>query len=90
MTDHKKQFKNWMAWRDNELNIYLLVKPKSSPPAIQPPTSDATGMVFDHFCEEIGITDVIRRRNMVRFKNTEDLAMAKLTFKNLDSKKIKK
>ena len=86
--DHKKQFSNWMSWKDNELNILKLFTAKSSPPATSMTSVKGTGLIFDNHCEELGITDVIRRRNTVRFKNKEDLAMAKLTFKNLDSKII--
>ena len=92
MMDYAEAFDKWMLWEKNELNLLSLIKGKSSPPANKPPipsNKDKTGLVFDISCKKLGITDVIRRRNMVRFKNKEDMAFVKLmsekgSFNNLE------
>jgi len=74
MTDHKIQFKNWMNWKDNQIIL----------------TSDKLEdhMMFDNSCEELGITEFVRRKGMVRFKSHEDLAFIKIKFENLSHKII--
>ncbi len=74
MTDHSVQFKQWMSWKQNELLLGEAVRQEEY-------------IVFDHTCDELGISDLIRRRNTVRFKNKEDMAFIKLKFKNLTANK---
>ena len=65
MTDYAESFNNWMLWENNNLDISTFVK-------------DANYMLFDHHCETIGVEEMIRRRNIVRFKNKEDMAFVKM------------
>tara|TARA_B100000575_G_scaffold282873_1_gene275089 strand:- start:746 stop:976 length:231 start_codon:yes stop_codon:yes gene_type:complete len=63
--DYSEAFEKWMIWEENSLNIDAFVK--------QPNLE-----LFDSHCKTIGVDDLIRRRNIVRFKNKEDMAFVKL------------
>ena len=63
--DYADSFNNWMMWEQNSLDISEFVKNNNL-------------MLFDHHCETIGVEDIIRRRNIVRFKNKEDMAFVKI------------
>lgn len=76
MIDHKTQFENWMSWRDNQI---ILKSDKVE-----------DHMLFDNSCDELGITEYVRRKSMVRFKSHEDLAFVKIKFENLTHKIITK
>ena len=76
MTDHKTQFENWMSWKDNQI---ILKSDKVE-----------DHMLFDNSCDELGITEYVRRKSMVRFKSHEDLAFVKIKFENLTHKIITK
>ena len=65
MMDYADSFNNWMMWEGNSLDISKFVK-------------DTNLKLFDHHCETIGVEDIIRRRNIVRFKNKEDMAFVKI------------
>jgi len=73
MTNHAVQFKDWMAWKQNEI---LLGESRQE-----------EYILFDNTCDELGVSDVIRRRDKVRFKNKDDMAFIKLKFKNLKANK---
>jgi hypothetical protein len=70
--DHKTQFENWMSWKDNQI---ILKSDKVE-----------DHMLFDNSCDELGITEYVRRKSMVRFKSHEDLAFVKIKFENLTHK----
>ena len=76
MIDHKTQFENWMSWKDNQI---ILKSDKHE-----------DHMLFDNSCDELGITEYVRRKSMVRFKSHEDLAFVKIKFENLTHKIITK
>lgn len=76
MIDHKTQFENWMSWKNNQI---ILKSDKVE-----------DHMLFDNSCDELGITEYVRRKSMVRFKSHEDLAFIKIKFENLTHKIITK
>ena len=63
--DYAESFNNWMNLEQNSLDISGFVK-------------DTNYMLFDHHCKTIGVDEIIRRRNIVRFKNKEDMAFVKI------------